>query len=81
MLGRPGDHAQAHHLGVREEAVEVRGALGIGGREGGAIEGSRGRVEQGQLAARVEVREVDDQVGALRRSEHEPVRRHRDGAA
>ena len=43
---------------------------------GGAVEGGGGGVEQRELAAGLEVGEVDEQVGALGRREHEAVRRH-----
>ena len=66
--------------GIRQQAVEIGGVLGVGGRERGAVERGGGGVEQRQLAAGREVGEVDEQVGALGRGEHEPVRRHGHGA-
>ena len=74
------DDAEAHHLRVREQAVEVRSVAGVGGGEGAAVERGGGGVEQRELAAGLEVGEIDEQVGALGRREHEAVRRHADGS-
>ena len=77
LLGSPRGDPEPHHLGVGQQPVEIGSVLGLGGRIGGAVEGSRGRVEHGELRPRLEIGEVDDQVGALGRREGEAVSRQR----
>src|SRR5436309_2747641 len=66
---------------MRQHPAGICGAAGIGGGEGGAVEGSGGSVDQRELAAGLHAGGVDEQVGALGRREHEPVRRHAGGGA
>src|SRR3954470_19776006 len=72
---------EAHYLRVGQQAVEVRGVSGAGGGVGAAVERGGGGVEKRELAAGLEVGEIDEQVGALGRRQHQSLRRHADGSA
>jgi len=75
------DDAEAHDVRIRQHPAGICGVAGVGGTEGGAVEGGGGGVDQRELAARLQAGEVGEQVGALGRREHEPVRRHAPGGA
>jgi len=68
-----GHGAEAHDVGVGQELAWVGGFGGTGGGEGVAAGRGACGAGQGELAARLEVGEVHEQVGPLGGGEHEPV--------
>ncbi len=68
-----GHGAEAHDVGVGQELAWVGGFGGTGGGEWVAVERGACGVGQGELAARLEVGEVHEQVGPLGGGEHESV--------
>ena len=76
MLGSPSSSRSTSAIARRGAPAS---ASGVGGGEGGAVERGGGGVEQRELAAWLEVGEVDEQVGAFGRREHEAVRGHTGG--
>ena len=73
--------AKAHHVRVREQAIDIGCIFLVGEGRRGAVEGGASGIEQRQLGARVEVGEVDEQIRALRRREHEAAGGHGHGSS
>ena len=70
--------ADSQHLRVGQQAVEVDAAGGRGGDDG-AVEGRGGGVPEGELGSGRQVGEVDQEIGALGRCQHETLGRDRHG--